>query len=148
MRQISKSLEDTTIIANQLVGLILKQIKTDQATVIGLYGDLGAGKTTLTQALAKSLGVKNRVVSPTFVIMKSYRLKVKSYKLLIHIDAYRLERPEELLNLGWAAILADPKNLILIEWPERVSSIMPLHTKVHFCHRGENCREIIINKVL
>jgi tRNA threonylcarbamoyladenosine biosynthesis protein TsaE len=110
------------------------------ATVVGLYGDLGAGKTSFTQGLAAMLGVGDRVASPTFVIEKIYELKgvaassqhLGGFTHLIHIDAYRLDHSSELLHLGWRDICADPRNLILIEWPERVADIMPPHTKITF----------------
>jgi len=113
------------------------------ATLVGLYGDLGAGKTTFTQYTAKTLGVPDVVVSPTFVIEKIYELTGQKFSHLIHIDAYRLESSSELLNLGWQKIISDPNNLILIEWPERVADIMPEHVKVHIKHQeSETAREI------
>src|SRR4051812_40158014 len=117
----STTLAETESLAAQLVaGLVPGR----NATVIGLSGDLGSGKTTFTQSIAKALGVTENVTSPTFVIEKIYSLKNPStltelnFEHLIHIDAYRLESSRELLNLGWHDIVLDPKNLILIEWPE------------------------------
>lgn len=102
----------------------------DGALVVGLYGELGAGKTSFTQAVAKKLGVKDVITSPTFVIEKIYDLEGQKFSKLIHIDAYRLEKSEELLKLGWRDITADKNNLILIEWPERVADIIVKHMKV------------------
>ncbi len=104
--------------------------KEDSAFVVGLYGNLGAGKTSFTQGVAKALGVDETVTSPTFVIEKIYELTNQKFTHLIHIDAYRLEKSEELLNLGWKNIISGKNNLILIEWPERVADIMPEHTKI------------------
>jgi tRNA threonylcarbamoyladenosine biosynthesis protein TsaE len=108
--------------------------KKDGALVVGLYGNLGAGKTTFTQTLAKSFGVNETVTSPTFVIEKIYELPkgntAQSFTHLIHIDAYRLDKSEELLQLGWKNIIADKNNLILVEWPERVADVMPKHIKI------------------
>jgi tRNA threonylcarbamoyladenosine biosynthesis protein TsaE len=117
-----------------------------EAVVVGLYGDLGAGKTAFTKSIAKVFGVGDGITSPTFVIEKIYELKDKDFLHLIHIDAYRLEREEELTNLGWKNIISDPKNIIFIEWPEKVSGIMPEHIKISFKH-GENAdsREIDID---
>ena len=95
------------------------------ATVVTLSGDLGAGKTTFVQGVAKALGVEETVTSPTFVLEKIYELRERSYKRLIHIDACRLENAHELQALGWREILSDPSNLILLEWPERVADIIP-----------------------
>ena len=111
------------------------------ATIVALQGDLGAGKTTFTQCVAKHFDIADAVQSPTFVIMKIYKLKSNAYKLLIHIDAYRLEKSSELLHLGWEELISDPKNLILIEWPERVEDILPKHATVKFSHVSETERE-------
>ena len=117
---------------------------SQKAVVVGLYGNLGAGKTTFTQAVAKSLGVEETVTSPTFVIEKIYELTNQKFSHLIHIDAYRLEKSEELLHLGWQKIISDSKNLILMEWPDRVLDIMPRHIQVKLTHLSENERQIEI----
>jgi tRNA threonylcarbamoyladenosine biosynthesis protein TsaE len=135
----------------------------NSATVVGLYGDLGAGKTTFTKAVAEILGVADTVQSPTFVLMKRYEIRntkneiqkgdskpfslfrLSSFHFLIHIDAYRLEKSSELTNLGWKDLISDPKNLILIEWPERVIDVMPEHIKINFNHKSEHEREVEIN---
>ena len=105
------------------------------ATVIALQGELGSGKTTFAQAFGKIFGVKENMPSPTFVIMKFYDIDFKGFKKLIHIDAYRIEKEEELLRLGWERILMDPENIILIEWPENVPNLIPESAKkIHFKH--------------
>jgi len=141
------SLEETEKIARNFI-LELKP-NPNTATVVGLYGDLGAGKTFFTQIVAKTLGVEENIVSPTFVIEKIYAIKNNSaeqkFSHLIHIDAYRLETSAELLHLGWNSIISDPKNLILIEWPERVADIMPKHIKISLKHlENETAREVEI----
>ncbi len=121
---------------------------TKNIHVIGLYGDLGAGKTTFTQGFAKGLGVVDKIVSPTFVIEKIYEvgLQARPFFRFIHIDAYRLEISDELLHLGWKEIISNSANIILIEWPERVADIMPPHIQIHFkTLENENEREIQIN---
>jgi tRNA threonylcarbamoyladenosine biosynthesis protein TsaE len=128
MKFISKNLEDTQKFASDFIQNLTP--KTNGATVVGLYGNLGAGKTTLTQSIARGLGVGETVTSPTFVIEKIYELAGQKFTHLIHIDAYRIEKSEELLRLGWQEIISDSQNLILIEWPEKVSDIMPKHIKV------------------
>lgn len=95
------------------------------ATVVALSGDLGAGKTTFTQAFARLLGVEEAITSPTFVIEKVYALKGQRWQRLVHIDAYRLKSPHELQALGWRELVADPSNLIVIEWPERIEESLP-----------------------
>ncbi len=130
---------------DEIAGAVLQSIKKspDHATVIALSGELGAGKTTLTQALGRLLGVKENMISPTFVIMKSYKLKAKSWKLLVHIDAYRLKGERELEVLGWQEMVGNPDNLILIEWPERVPLLIPKDSyTVNLGHINESTRTI------
>jgi tRNA threonylcarbamoyladenosine biosynthesis protein TsaE len=142
MKFIAKNLEETQKIADDFArGL---SAKNDGATVVGLYGELGSGKTSFTQGVARELGISETIVSPTFVIEKIYELSNQNFSHLIHIDAYRLEKSSELLNLGWLEIIADPQNLILIEWPERVADIMPEHIRINFRHIENEQREIEI----
>lgn len=122
-----------------------------KAAVVGLYGELGAGKTTFMKGLAKYFGITETIQSPTFVIEKIYELEgTRNWKLgtrfkhLIHIDAYRIEKGEEMISLGWNEIVADSKNLICIEWPERIADIIPEHIKINFEHISENERKITI----
>ncbi len=133
-------------IAQEILGkLTTKSLKLKAGFVVALSGDLGAGKTTLTQELARQLGVTETLVSPTFVIMKSYKLTTKNYNLLVHIDAYRLKSSKELLNLGWEELVTDPKNLILIEWPEQVPELIPKNALwVELKHHGEHSRQITL----
>src|SRR3989338_7177014 len=119
------------------------------ATVVGLYGDLGAGKTTFVQAIAKALGVVETVNSPTFLIVKSYQFPVQSFKTLIHIDAYRLKNSDELRKLRFDELLADPNNLIIIEWADKVSDILPPdHRQLFFEFVDETTRKILNRSTL
>ncbi len=111
---------------------------TKGATIIALEGDLGAGKTTFVQGVAQSLGVVE-VTSPTFVIQKNYPITHTDFEQLVHIDAYRLENTHELLVLDFEAIANNPKNLMFIEWPERVPDITPSAT-LRFTWVSENER--------
>lgn len=115
----------------------------EKATVVALQGELGAGKTTFTQEAGKILGIEENMHSPTFVIMKVYKIDFKGLKKFIHIDAYRLEKEAELLHLGWEELLKGKENLIFIEWPEKVSGLIPSDAKkIYFKHVDENSREI------
>jgi tRNA threonylcarbamoyladenosine biosynthesis protein TsaE len=130
---------------DEIAGRVLQSVKksTDHATVIALSGDLGAGKTTLTQTLGRILGVEENMISPTFVIMKRYKLRASNWNLMIHIDAYRLKDEKELEVLGWQEMIENPDNLILIEWPERVSNIIPKHAyNISLGHVDEKTRSI------
>ncbi len=140
-------------VAKDILGMLLtargekgESAARETATVIALSGELGAGKTTLTQALARELGIRENVISPTFVIMKSYALteaEGHGFSRLIHIDAYRLDSASELEKLGWAELLGNPRNLILIEWPEKVPEAIPEHTRrITLWHKNEEEREI------
>lgn len=98
----------------------------DNATVLALTGDLGAGKTAFTKSLGRALGVKGEITSPTFVIMKTYPIPQHPFlKNLTHIDAYRIESDDEMRVLGFEALLTDPNRLIVIEWPERIRGVVP-----------------------
>ncbi len=139
MKYVSSSLEETQKIADDFVKKISPR---DGALVVGLSGDLGAGKTAFAKCVAKTFGVEETVTSPTFVIEKIYELSNQKFTHLIHIDAYRLDSSAELLNLGWTKIISDPKNIILIEWSERVSDIMPEHIKLNLRALEEGKHEI------
>lgn len=102
------------------------------AFVVGLRGELGAGKTTFVQVVARELGVTEDITSPTFVIAQSYPISNHPiFQHLIHIDAYRLT-PDEPDTIGFAAYAADPTNLLFVEWPENlpVSANFPVDAPV------------------
>ena len=144
MKGVIQNLEEMQKIASGFAINLLP--KNKGATIVGLYGELGAGKTTFTQAVAKAFGIEEKVISPTFVIEKIYELTSQKFTHLIHIDAYRIEKSEELIHLGWQNIISDPRNLIFIEWPEKISDIMPSHIKINFKHISENSREFEISE--
>ncbi len=107
--------------------------------VIGLIGDLGAGKTTFCQGLAKGLGITQNVNSPTFVIMKIYPVNNASkIKNLVHIDAYRLESANDLESIGAKERFERDDTVILIEWADNISSFLPKKTtNIIFKQSGE-----------
>ncbi len=111
------------------------------ATVVALYGELGAGKTSFTQGVAKAFGIKDHITSPTFVLEKIYRLKDSAYKNLIHIDAYRLSGHRDLSALGWDELVKNPENIIFIEWPERVLEALPVDMIRIYLEAGEKEEE-------
>lgn len=100
--------------------IIKKPLKNKKALIIGLQGELGAGKTTFIQALAKGLGIKKRLTSPTFVLMKKY-------KNLYHIDCYRIKSYRDILALDFQEIISN-NNIVIIEWAERIKRILPKNT--------------------
>lgn len=116
LEMITKSEAQTKKVARLLAEEILRSKKGPW--VIGLQGELGSGKTRFVQGFAKGLGIRQRLTSPTFVLIKKYRN-------FYHIDCYRLNRPKDLLDLDFKEIISDPKNMVLIEWAEKVRSILP-----------------------
>jgi len=95
--------------------------------VITLQGDLGAGKTVFTKGLAKGLGIENNVTSPTFVVMKNYKIENRETKIkeLVHVDAYRLSSGEDLKAIGTQEYFAREDCVVVIEWPEKVKKALP-----------------------
>lgn len=124
MEYISKSEKETSAIAQKFA----RTLKGGE--VIGLIGELGAGKTTFTKAIAKTLGVSKRLTSPTFVLMKIYEAKNDSIKNLVHIDAYRLKTTGDLLAIGAEEYLERPDTITIIEWADRIKNILPKKTKL------------------
>ena len=138
------TLADTAQLAEELVSLVSENTQHGVvgAQVILLSGTLGTGKTTLSQAIAKKLGVTETVISPTFILMKRYGTESDLIKNLVHIDAYRLENKDEMSRLEWEELITQNNTLILLEWPEKVSGIsLPEKTiTVSLVHESEGRR--------
>ena len=117
----------TKKIGEKMAKEILKKPLEKTAFVIGLLGDLGGGKTTFIQGFAKGLGIKQRITSPTFVIMRRYQTG-RSDRFFYHFDCYRIQKPKEILDLGFQEIISNPQNIVAIEWAERIEKIMPKNT--------------------
>jgi len=112
--------------------------------VIALRGELGAGKTTFVQGFARQLGILEQPKSPTFLLAKEYRIPHTEYSLW-HLDCYRLSDHRDLITLDLHTIFAQPQNMVIVEWPERVSEGLPReHVEVHLTHEGETKRGITI----
>ena len=90
--------------------------------VVAISGELGTGKTTLVQAICRGAGVREPVTSPTFALVHRYDGAAGS--IIYHLDLYRLERPDELTNIGWDDIVA-AHAVVLVEWPERAGDRLP-----------------------
>jgi tRNA threonylcarbamoyladenosine biosynthesis protein TsaE len=93
--------------------------------VLALYGDLGSGKTTFMQGLAHGLGVRKSIISPTFIIMRTYAINRESLKNLYHVDLYRIENEDDVESLGLLELLNQPENVVAIEWPNKIENILP-----------------------
>ncbi len=174
---ITNSFKETQLIGAKLARKVLRANSQKTATVLALTGDLGAGKTTFLQGFAKGLGIKENVLSPTFIIMKKFqisnhksqinpnpkiqnskfdsnsRIQNTEYKFFYHFDLYRLETPKDLEFLNFPEIISSPQNIVAIEWPEKIKSILgslSLQAKqsklisVTFNHLAENKRELTV----
>ncbi len=122
----TNSSKQTQKIAADLVKKFLRGRAQKSALVFALQGDLGSGKTTFVQGFLRALGIKKKITSPTFVLFKKYLiLQSPNFPIIYHVDCYRIKEPKELLDLGFKEILSNPKNIVLIEWPERIKKILP-----------------------
>lgn len=146
-KSISNSVKDTYNLAKKMAA------ELHGGEVLCLIGDLGAGKTAFTKGLAAGLGVTNTITSPTFVLMKVYEslkhknIKTRKQKLnLAHIDAYRLNNGEQLVEIGASDYFGDPGCVTVIEWADRVKNIWPKKViKIEFKILKGDKREIKIN---
>jgi tRNA threonylcarbamoyladenosine biosynthesis protein TsaE len=123
---VEKRIENVEALEQEARYFIHTLTPRDEATLVALSGELGAGKTTFTQFLALALGITDAVTSPTFVLEKIYELQPSAaFRRLVHIDAYRLNDGSELTALGFSELMKDGTNLIVLEWPERVMDALP-----------------------
>lgn len=105
-----------------------QSIKNEQ--VICLHGNLGAGKTTFIQGFAGGLGIIGRIISPTFIIMRTYKLQNHpTKKYFYHVDLYRIENERDIEGLGLLEIMEDPESIVAIEWPEKIKNLLPENRK-------------------
>ncbi len=117
--------------------------------IIALYGNLGGGKTTFVQGLALGLGIEKRIISPTFIIVRTYdlglKIKDQGPKLFYHIDLYRTGNTKDIEGLGIKEIIENPNNIVAIEWAEKMEELLSgKRTNIFFKYLGDNRREIKI----
>lgn len=121
--------------------------KLSGGDILLLYGNLGSGKTTFMQGLAKGLRIKRRIISPTFIIMRSYETSKKDVAMLYHIDLYRTETVHDLEGLGMSDVLSNAHAIVAVEWPEKLDPLFPKKRwELHFETIDENTRSITIDK--
>lgn len=135
---VTRSPEETRKAAGGLAELLFP------GDVVSLTGDLGAGKTAFVQGAARSLGVSEAVTSPTFVLVREYRGDVPVY----HVDVYRLNRLQEVLDLGFEDLL-DPGGVVFIEWGDAIDPLLPpshLRVEMRVQDEGESRRLSLTGK--
>jgi len=123
--------------------------------ILCLYGNLGSGKTTFVQGLARGLGIKRRIFSPTFIIVRSYEITTPHFAkasrgkqnsiFFYHIDLYRIQTKQDLLGLGIDEILKDEKNIVSIEWAEKLFDLLPkkrIDLKFKYIDQNERLIEV------
>jgi len=138
--QFSKSVRETRRIAEEFaLGLLRKETR---ATVVGLIGELGAGKTLFVQRAARALGVRRRMPSPTFLIARAYPLSRRSsFKKLYHLDAYRIKNRQDLDSIDFFRILESSRTVVLIEWADRIRKYLPKDAYIIRIEHGKNYHE-------
>ena len=137
----SNSEQETKSVAQKLA-------RAAKGRIFALTGELGTGKTIFVQGFAKGLGIKDKIISPTFVLIRRHKIP-GTKKVLYHIDLYRLDNTADLKNLGLQEIWSDPNNIVLIEWAERIKNLLPEDTLIiSFEIINEGTRRITINNLL
>jgi len=126
-------------VATESLGATLAQ-RLKPGDVVGLRGDLGAGKTTLARAIIRAAADDPDLIvpSPTFTLVEVYETPRGAYW---HFDLYRLEAPEQVYELGWEEALAD--GVVLVEWPERLGRLLPKHLSVTLEFDGDGRRALL-----
>lgn len=116
------------------------------AKILALYGELGSGKTTFVQGLAKGLSLPHRIHSPTFIIVRDYPLYLKNYKRFYHVDLYRMATQADLEGLGFSEIFQNLQNIVAIEWAERLQESLPNERiDITFIPKSSEGRLITVN---
>jgi tRNA threonylcarbamoyladenosine biosynthesis protein TsaE len=158
---INKMQEVITTNFKETQALGLKFAKTLRGgEVIALYGDLGSGKTTFMQGLAKGLGITKNIISPTFIIMRTYELGTREKAIgsedqarrrlgirnLYHLDLYRIENGEPTVDLGLNELMGEKENIVAIEWPDKIENLLPeKRINLYFEYLEEDKRQITID---
>lgn len=132
----TKNAAETKQFAHELA----KQLKGGE--ILCLYGNLGSGKTTFVQGLAEGLGIKHRIISPTFIIVRSYKLNKLNF---FHIDLYRVDSASKMIGLGIDEIFNNKKNIIAVEWAEKLGKTLPKRRiDIKFTYLNKDQRNIDI----
>lgn len=146
----TKSPSETKQAAKKVLELL--RDRRERPLILALEGELGSGKTTFIQGLARALGIREKIQSPTFVLMKVYNLDSKesprlrsenTFLRFVHVDAYRIERLAEARHLGLEDIFKDRDAIVVIEWADRIKKFIPRDAVwLHFRHKARTQRVI------
>lgn len=164
-----KSEKETIKLAEEFVKEVLEGAKKDKPLIFWLEGELGAGKTQFVKGIAKTLGIKERITSPTFVLMKKFiiptgkkagpgpaldgkprkaALPLRGKSLFFHLDCYRIYDSEDAKQIGLDEIIKSSQSIIAIEWAERIAEIIPKpYWEIKLEHTAEKKRKISIKNV-
>ena len=143
LRRLTASPKETGQCAKKIARL-LSDSKNGRATVVGLSGELGVGKTVFARELLRALGVKGKIVSPTFVLLREYKTLSSKYPNAYHADAYRLSGPGDAKPLRLGELMKGKRNLLLIEWPERIKGVIPNSALMVRFRHGRKSNERVI----
>jgi len=125
---ITNSAKQTQKLGEKIAQELSDTVGGKTAIVLGLQGNLGGGKTTFLQGFAKGLGIKEKILSPTFVILKRFQVPGFRFQDFYHIDCYRLKNEKDILELGFNDIIKDSRNIVAVEWSEKIKKVLPKNT--------------------
>lgn len=125
--------------------------KIKKGGILALYGELGSGKTTFVKGLARGLGIKRRIISPTYIFIREYPMVTCNTEQatgnFYHLDLYRVKGIKDTRALGIEEILSNPQNIVAIEWAEKIKNILPKNRiDIYFKYLGKNKREIMTSR--
>ena len=136
---VTRSVEETIAFGERLAASL------PAGTVVALSGDLGAGKTALTKGIARGLGVTDTITSPTFTLVNEHA--ARDDRRLYHVDLYRLDQPQQAVEIGIEEELA-PDGWTIIEWAEKLGDVLPPNAvRIEIEIVGENERRIAVRKM-
>ena len=139
---ITVSDEDTQMLGEEFVSRLKPK------DVLLLFGELGSGKTTFVKGIARGLGIKTRIISPTYIVLRTHATNSSLIKKIFHLDLYRLKTPQDIKNIALKDLFSDDEAITIIEWPEIAGDLKNENIyKIYFEYRTDNSRKIeIINE--
>lgn len=138
---ITENAGQTQNLAKRIVG------ELENGEILALYGGLGSGKTTFVQGLARGLGIKKRILSPTFTLIRPYTVHYTPYTFY-HIDLYRVEKIDEVYGLGLEEVFHDKNAIVAVEWAEKIKKMLPpKRWEIYFEYLDNDKRKIAIKKL-